>query len=341
MLNDSSTAKVCVTGGAGYIGSWLVKKLLTRGYVVHVTLRNLGEASKVDFLKSLPGAEARLFLFEADIYNPHEFETAIRGCQYVFHVATPKQHPSHSTEFKDTIEAAVAGVRSIANACIRSQTVKRLIYTASTMSTSPLKEDGSGHKSCFDESCWTPLNLIDLSFDYCNQYTLGYTASKTQAEKEALRFNEIKDCGLEVVSLACGLVGGDTLLPYAPFTMQVILSPLTGNPGLYNGLAFMQEVVGSIPLVHIDDVCEAHIFCMERESMKGRFICAVGDPTIGDIANHYQQNFPQAKIAQESVRQITCFQSSVYENLQSIKDFMIFKLSGLSGVLLSQIHGRV
>ena len=33
---------VCVTGGAGYIASWLVKLLLLRGYTVKATLRNPG-----------------------------------------------------------------------------------------------------------------------------------------------------------------------------------------------------------------------------------------------------------------------------------------------------------
>ncbi|WVZ07143.1 hypothetical protein V8G54_020489, partial [Vigna mungo] len=46
----------------------------------------------------------------------------------------------------------------IALSCERSGTVKRLIYTASVVSASPLKEDGSDFKDVMDETCWTPLN---------------------------------------------------------------------------------------------------------------------------------------------------------------------------------------
>nr|CAB3454876.1 unnamed protein product [Digitaria exilis] len=79
----------CVTGAAGYIGSWLVKKLLDRGCVVHATLRNLGDESKTALLRGLPGAAERLVLFEADIYDAASFQQAIAGCGFVFLVASP------------------------------------------------------------------------------------------------------------------------------------------------------------------------------------------------------------------------------------------------------------
>lgn len=33
---------VCVTGAGGFIGSWVVKLLLSHNYVVHATARHLG-----------------------------------------------------------------------------------------------------------------------------------------------------------------------------------------------------------------------------------------------------------------------------------------------------------
>lgn len=34
---------VCVTGAGGYVGSWLVKILLSKGYIVHGTARDPGK----------------------------------------------------------------------------------------------------------------------------------------------------------------------------------------------------------------------------------------------------------------------------------------------------------
>ncbi|KAF8032477.1 hypothetical protein BT93_D1401 [Corymbia citriodora subsp. variegata] len=229
------TTRVCVTGGSGYIGSWIVKRLLERGYTVHATVRNSGDESKVGFLKGFPNAQRGLVLFEADLYNPLEFEKAIRGCRYVFHVATPLRHDPNSSKFRDTTEAAVAGVKSIVESCIRSGTVRRLIYTATVMAASPRKDDTECFAEAMDESCWTPLNL---SAPYSNeQFTEEYVKSKTQSERELLRYNG----AIEVVSIALGLVGGSTIRSSLPDSLRVLIAQATNDRARYRMLRILEE----------------------------------------------------------------------------------------------------
>ncbi|XP_014491489.2 anthocyanidin reductase ((2S)-flavan-3-ol-forming) [Vigna radiata var. radiata] len=287
MESGRKKGKVCVTGGGSYLGSLMVNMLLEKGYTVHSTLRNLNDESKIRLLKGFPDAEERLVLFEADIYRPQEYESAIQGCEIVFHVATPYQHQLDS-QFKNTTEAAVEGVRAIVRHSIKSGTVRRVIYTASVVAASPLKDDGAaGFKDFIDETCWTPL---DLSLDLHK----GYVNSKTEAERELLSYGSNENGrGLEVVSLACGLVGGDTLLSYTPSSVSLLLSPLQDNEATYQSLKFLEDLIGKIPVVHIHDVCEAHIFCAETPSINGRFLVASSFSSTADLANYYLQTHPQ------------------------------------------------
>ncbi|CAN6168700.1 unnamed protein product [Urochloa humidicola] len=301
----------CVTGAAGYIGSWLVRKLLGRGCTVHATLRNLGDESKTALLRGFPGAAERLVLFEADIYDAARFEPAIAGCEFVFLVAMPMAYDAQGgSKYKDTTEPMVDATRTILEQCERSKTVRRVIHTGSVVAAAPLKEDGDGYKHSMDESYWTPLNL---SYGYSNEFLDAYVFTKTLSEKELLKYNDSPNRAFDVVSLVCGLVGGDSALPYAPTSMLVMLSPLTGDEICHNNLKFMQALHGAVPLVHVDDVCEAHVLCMEGPPTTppavaaGRFLCAAGYPNMRDVVDHYARRHPElklriAEVAGEGVR---------------------------------------
>lgn len=75
-------------------------------------------------------------------------------------------------------------------------------------------------------------------------------------------------------------------------SVRNIVAPITDEEQCYRQLEFLQGLLGSVPLVHVDDVCEAHIFCMEKPSMAGRFLCANCYPLIHDIAQHFACKHP-------------------------------------------------
>ncbi|KAM3223809.1 hypothetical protein ACQJBY_057280 [Aegilops geniculata] len=79
---------VCVTGAGGFIGSWVVKELLLRGYRVRGTARDPADQKNAHLL-ALEGAEESLTLCRADVLNYDSLRAAFRGCHGVFHVASP------------------------------------------------------------------------------------------------------------------------------------------------------------------------------------------------------------------------------------------------------------
>ncbi|GJN17292.1 hypothetical protein PR202_gb04348 [Eleusine coracana subsp. coracana] len=89
---------VCVTGGSGFIGSWLVHRLLHRGYTVHATVKNLQDEGETKHLLALDGADTRLRLFQMDLLDPASVQPAINGALGVFHLASPMILEADDTE---------------------------------------------------------------------------------------------------------------------------------------------------------------------------------------------------------------------------------------------------
>jgi nucleoside-diphosphate-sugar epimerase len=175
---------------------------------------------------------------------------------------------------------------------------------------------------CSQTAHHLPSRLIDA-----NTLTVilqKYILSKLQSEQELLSYNDGERPAFEVVTLALGVVAGDTVLGRAPETLEFTVSPVSGNEFCFRFLRLMQRLLGSVPLVHVDDVCDALVFCMERQSgsVAGRFICAAAYPTIHDVVNHYVKKFPHLDVLKEdvSLHLITCTRTSqIYFSQKKIK----------------------
>ncbi|KAL6180737.1 hypothetical protein ACLB2K_047397 [Fragaria x ananassa] len=197
-MASSSDKAVCVTGGNGFIGSWLVKTLLERGYTpVHVSIYPGSDASH---LFALPGTSpAALTVFEADILDANAVSRAVENCKGVFHVASPCTLEDPKDPQAELVLPAVQGTLNVLQAASRFG-VGRVVLTSSISSMVP--NPGWPNHKVFDETSWTDL-------DYCKSRQKWYPVSKTLAEKAAWDFAEKN--GLDVVAIHPGTCLGPLL----------------------------------------------------------------------------------------------------------------------------------
>lgn len=115
---------VAVTGSAGFIGGWMVRLLLDRGYRVRACVRDVEDANKTSFLKDMPGyASGRLTLHAADLDQPGCLDDIFTGCNGVTHL-------SHVSGYDDQ-----AYIRRVCDHIIasvnKSETATRIVVTSS------------------------------------------------------------------------------------------------------------------------------------------------------------------------------------------------------------------
>ncbi|XP_022139393.1 cinnamoyl-CoA reductase 1 isoform X2 [Momordica charantia] len=251
MATVARKGKVCVTGAGGFIGSWVVKLLLSRDYIVHGTVREPGDA-KYAHLRKLEKGTENLELFKADLLDYESLRSAIAGCEGVFHVASPVPSTTSSNPETEVIEPAVKGTLNVLEACLEAK-VKRVVVVSSVAAVvfNPSWPQGQ----VMDESCWSDK-------EYCKATKNWYFLSKTEAESEALEFGKRR--GLDVVTVCPSFVMGPILQPTVNASTLVILKLLK------EGYESVENRVRTI--VDVRDVGEALLLVYEKGEAEGRFI---------------------------------------------------------------------
>nr|QOU08779.1 DFR2 [Triadica sebifera] len=278
MGSKTVTETVCVTGASGFIGSWLVMRLLERGYLVRATVRDPDNAKKVQHLLELPNAKTHLTLWKADLSVEGSFHEAIQGSNGVFHVATPMDFESKDPE-NEVIKPTINGVLDILKACVEAKTVRRVIFTSSAGAVDVQQQP----RSMFDETCWSDLDFI-LSKKMTGWM---YFVSKTLAEKEAVKF--AKQNNLDFISIIPSLVVGPFLGPSMPPSLITALSPITGTESHYH-------IIKQGQFVHLDDLCLAHIYMLENPKAQGRYMCSSHEATILQVAKFLREKYPEYNV---------------------------------------------
>ena len=147
---------VLVVGGAGYLGSVLVRELLRQGYHVRVLDAFLfGQHSLAD----IAGHE-RLEIRRGDIRHINDIVAALRGMDACILLAAVVGDPASLRNPEPTIEINYLAAKAMADACCYYQ-VNRFVY-ASTCSVY-----GKGDSILTEESPLSPVSLYAALEDCC------------------------------------------------------------------------------------------------------------------------------------------------------------------------------
>ena len=277
-------ARVLVTGASGFVAQHVILQLLAKGYQVRGTLRSLKRADEVRGVLSKHDANARdIELVEADLGADAGWAEAVKGCEFVQHVASPfpAVHPKDEMEL---IRPARDGALRVLKAA-KAAGVKRVVMTSSMAAIA--YGHGDDRAEISDETMWSNPEGPDNT---------PYTKSKTIAERAAWDYVNSEGKGLELAVINPTGILGPALSKDVSTSLEIPIRLMNGKtPGLPRlGFSF----------VDVRDVAECQVKAMEIPAAAGeRFLATEGFMWFAEAAEVLRKRFPayDAKIPKRNV----------------------------------------
>nr|CAD1819366.1 unnamed protein product [Ananas comosus var. bracteatus] len=283
---SATKGKVCVTGAAGFVASWLIRRLLESGYYVTGT--------KLAHLWELKGARERLRLVKADLMEDGSFDNAVMGCEGVFHTASPLilgyGTTKHITRIfpvsldvqifswqVEILDPAITGTLNLLRSCKKNPFLRRVVLTSSS-STVRTRDDIDPNLP-LDETSWSSVELCERLQVIHNTIKTAELLFTTYSKEpfvvvcvgeDVSRESSVGICSennMDLVTVLPSFVVGPSLPRQLCFTASHVL-------GLLKGEAERFSWYGRMGYVHIDDVARCHILVYETGSARGRYLCS-------------------------------------------------------------------
>jgi len=228
--------KIFLTGGTGYIGDQLLKRLLNKGSKVHALCRNLVE-------RDVP-AHKNLKWFEGDLLNLESIMHAIEGCEEVYHTAAYARVWAKDTNVY--YKQNVTGTENVLEAAYQAN-VRKVVMTSSAGVIGP----------------WGNI-VADESLQRLIPFLNEYEETKALAENVA---QEYCKKGLHIVIVSPSRVYGLGKESRSNPTLLLIKSILK------RGFVIVpQDRKGIGSYSFIEDVVDGHFLAMEKGRSGERYI---------------------------------------------------------------------
>lgn len=261
-MNDKSK-RILVTGGSGFVGSYIIRYLLKNNYDNIVTFTRQKNHPIL-----LSGLENKIEILQGDLFDHDFLDEVTSHCNYLINCAALVSFKPKDS--KTLLKTNVEGVSNIINISLKNK-VERLIHISSIAALGRSEEE----KSLDEYAKWEN-----------SKYNSPYAISKYLSELEVWRgFAE----GLNGAILNPSLIIGAG--KWSDGTNEFFEQ-------IYKGLKFCPS--GSNGFVDVRDVAKMAIALLESEITEQRIICSSENlfylDFFGQIAKYLNKKPPKYKI---------------------------------------------
>jgi dihydroflavonol-4-reductase len=261
----NQTGKVLVTGGTGFLGAYILKNLIEKGFTVRATRRS---AALPFFIPS--EILEKVEWVDADVLDVVSLEDALEGVWAVIHAAAIV---SFDRKDRDKMyQVNVEGTANVVNCAVESG-VKRLIHVSSVAALGRT----SRKEMVTEEKKWED-----------NSSNTHYAISKHHAEMHVYRgFAE----GLEGV-----VINPSTILGYGNWHQ----SSCAIFKNAYKGFNWYTKGINGF--VGVEDVAEATVQLLESDISQERYILNAENWPFQKLFNTIADNFGKPRPAREATK---------------------------------------
>lgn len=243
--------RILVTGGNGFIGSTVVRKLCEKGETVRCTLR---ETSRLERLKGLDYEKAI-----ADIRDPESLRAAIKDCDAVIHCASLSNWKDLGSPELESI--VIGGTRNLLE--LLQGTHIRMVYVSSAAAL------GAGQTASEIRNTESPFNLDPKKY--------RYGACKAEAEQLCLDAVQQHETDVVIVNPVETYGPGDT----ADVTASTLREFSSGPVCLI--------CKGGTAVAHVEDVAKGIVAALEKGGKGKKYILGGDNVSIAEMAAITQQ----------------------------------------------------
>lgn len=261
-----------VTGGAGYIGSKLIREIPNHEQFEHKTIRILDNMLREKYfsLIDLP-SKAKYEFIEGDITKDDDLEEAFEGVEVVYHLAAITNLAMKGLLRRDVRNINHLGTKKVVDLALK-QDIDKLVYTSTAQvygnTEEPVKED-------------YPCQPVEI-----------YGETKLLGERECL--NAAEERGLDVTVLRFGTIHGFSPgMRLETVVNRFTLSAIIGRPLTIWELARNERR----PYLNLNDAVKALIFVASDERTRGEVYNIVKkNASINEVTKTIAKHVPDVRV---------------------------------------------